>query len=48
MVGVELSYLDYVSLKDKLTRPDRIIRPHVNLLCFYFVLFIFFFKFSTR
>lgn len=46
MVSVELSYLDYVSLKDKLTRPDRIIRPHVNLLCFYFVLFIFFSSFQ--
>lgn len=38
MVDGELSYPDSVSLKDKLTRLNRITRPHVNLLSFYFVL----------
>lgn len=35
MIEVELSDGVYVSLKDKLTRLDRIVRPYVNLLCFY-------------
>lgn len=39
MTDVELSDQDYVSLKDKLTGPDRIIRPCVNLLQFCSVLF---------
>ena len=34
MTDVELSDQDYVSLKDKLTGPDRMIRPCVNLLQF--------------
>ena len=45
MTEVELSDQNYVSLKDKLTGPDRMIRPCVNLLQFCLVLF--FFRFST-
>lgn len=41
MIDTELSYQDYVSLKDKLTQLDSIIRPLENLLCFSFVLFFF-------
>lgn len=45
MTEVELSDQDYVSLKDKLTGPDRMIRPCVNLLqfcsCFFFFFHVF-------